>query len=328
MLPVFSLRAQRRDFSNCLLFFLLGLCLIEGRLAWCASIPECSKRLHLQSKLEKVWKSFKSRDRLLNFEQAATLAHREAERIIGGRRPSAEAFLSHAEEREFSRFLPALLSPVLDHFLSTAPRATELAIQQLDEGVASERVVIVVHTSGILEASTARYLESETMQNVPVVALVSTSYPISNPRLLSQLSTARFSMSGELSQVRINADEVHLMGGAFGDCLTTATAQALEQMLNYPHRNKAIAHVHLQHSYGWKDHTNAWIHSPGQLDAQKLFSDFADRTSFGNYFNEALTRFELQTVVPGTGDEPYLEMQLKRNRDGKAALVRFYGAAE
>jgi hypothetical protein len=319
-----SSKARFGGVKSRIILLIGGLSLHWGTPALGSPALGCAQTLELRARLESVWSSLPVSPASLSFDEAFTLTLRDAERLIGGRVLTRKDLLDPIDEREFEPVLPLLVAPVLDTFLNEKPKATEPFRQKL-EGLASDQVVIVVHPAKKDQSSTGEYLTDKVFQGLPVLALVSTTFPLSEPGILSHLTMARYSEEGELRDIRINADEVHLMGGAFGDCLTTATAQALDQMLNYPHRDKAVAHLYLQASWGWKPCFEQWVGFPAPLLGERLFKDFGDRSTGEGYRNKALDPFKFVEATSTEQDSPYYELKLERMRDGKKAFVRLHG---
>jgi hypothetical protein len=302
--------------------------LLVGCFGWTATSsgshsPKCPNKLELRAKFDEAWNSLARKPTSLNQALAFELAMRNARWSIRDHFPLGGTVDSLLEQ-EFEKVKYPLLTPALEYLLGTKPKATP-SMRQSFKGHASNEVVLVVHARRNEEIATAELLEKNRFKNVPVLALISPYYALSNPRLLAQLSTLRHSYAGEIRDARINANEVHLIGGAFGDCLTTATADALEQMLDYPDRQQAIAHLHLQASWGWHVYARQWKFVPEDSRAGMLYDYFNDKTGGNGYRNEALDPFEFVESKHVDSEPPYWELKLRRTRDSKIGLIRLYG---
>jgi len=147
------------------------------------------------------------------------------------------------------------------------------------QGVAAERLFLVVHQAQYLQRATIEFLAHRDTFGIPVLALGGDIFPIGDPILAQRISLLQVSHGGEMYGMTFNTSELHLAGGYFGLCLNMAAQDAVTSMLSYPDRMNAKIILHSSLVYTTIEHSlkdaKAQLPADTYLDLEKaVVEDF------------------------------------------------------
>lgn len=112
------------------------------------------------------------------------------------------------------------------------------------------RIYISTHQSPALQEDTLKLANDSSAASSPLIQLYSKfTFTNQHGANLNGRSVIRYSHSGELADFKLNTNEVHVMGGCFGACLTRTISDAAKQTLDVPSRRHVDIVIHGRLSY-------------------------------------------------------------------------------